>query len=30
VTGLPVYPIQNLRHAVSCLEGTNHIEPTSV
>src|ERR1041384_3076195 len=30
VTGLPVYPIQNLREAVSFLEGTNPITPTRV
>src|SRR5437764_7183278 len=30
VSGLRVYPIQNLREAVSFLEGTHPIEPTRV
>lgn len=30
VTGLPVYPVQNLREAVSFIEGANPIVPTKV
>src|SRR3954469_17001555 len=30
VAGIPVYPVQNLRDAVSFLEGQNPIEPTRV
>jgi magnesium chelatase family protein len=30
VSGLPVYPIQNLREAVSFIEGTNPMEPTRI